>query len=276
MMKHIGFGKITTVMGLAAGLALGGVVVSQAASPPSTNVFYGCLKIFGGTINHINTTAPPACAKGNAPISWNAAGQQGPKGDAGAQGPKGDTGSTGATGTQGIKGDTGATGAQGPKGDTGSTGATGSQGTKGDTGSQGSKGDTGATGAAGPGEFFVTGSFFGSNLPLSGNGFLGGPWGEVTVSLAAGTYEIRATDTVATGADPDPMYVNTYLDANPTPNLNFTTGCAVARDDLCLLKKSTMVEVGNGGTTLHLFVRTYGASSESDKPILLITPISAQ
>lgn len=112
-----------------AGLLLGGTLgsfgVAAATSSPSTTVFYACLNVKAGTMNHINTTKAPKCATGNINTSWN------------ATGPKGDTGSQGSTGQQG---------ATGPRGLQGLTGDTGLQGLKGDTGAQGAKGDTGAQG----------------------------------------------------------------------------------------------------------------------------------
>jgi len=129
--------------GLLLGGTLGSVGVAAATSSPSATVFYACLNVKAGTMNSVNTTGAPKCAKGNVNISWNATGPKGDTGASGAQGPKGDAGS------QGIQG---LTGLQGPKGDTGPQGLTGLQGPKGDTGAsgpQGPKGDVGATGAKG-------------------------------------------------------------------------------------------------------------------------------
>jgi Collagen triple helix repeat (20 copies) len=125
------FSKLKLSKGLMAGLLLGGALgsvgVAAATSSPSTTVFYACLNVKAGTMNSINTTGAPKCAKGNVNTSWN------------ANGPKGDTGSQGSTGPQGLKGDTG------PQGLQGLTGDVGPQGLKGDTGLQGPKGDTGST-----------------------------------------------------------------------------------------------------------------------------------
>ena len=123
------FSKLKLSKGLMAGLLLGGTLgsvgVAAATSSPSTTVFYACLNVKGGTMNSINTTAAPKCAKGNVNTSWNANGPKGDTGASGVQGPKGDTGSLGLTGPQGPKGDTGS---QGPKGDTGSQGPQGQTG----------------------------------------------------------------------------------------------------------------------------------------------------
>ena len=104
------FSKLKLSKGLMAGLLLGGTLgsfgVAAATSTPSTTVFYACLNVKAGTMNHISTTKAPKCASGNVNTSWN------------ATGPKGDTGVSGTNGTNGAKGDTGA---QGAKGDTGST-----------------------------------------------------------------------------------------------------------------------------------------------------------
>jgi hypothetical protein len=103
------FSKLKLSKGLMAGLLIGGTLgsvgVAAATSSPSTTVFYACLNVKAGTMNSINTTAVPKCAKGNINTSWN------------ATGPKGDTGVSGTNGTNGAKGDAGAkgdTGAQGP------------------------------------------------------------------------------------------------------------------------------------------------------------------
>ena len=128
------FSKLKLSKGLMAGLLLGGTLgsfgVAAATSTPSTTVFYACLNVKAGTMNHISTTKAPKCASGNVNTSWN------------ATGPKGDTGVSGTNGTNGAKGDTGA---QGAKGDTGVSGTNGTNGAKGDTGAQGAKGDTGST-----------------------------------------------------------------------------------------------------------------------------------
>ncbi len=152
------FSKLKLSKGLMAGLLLGGTLgsfgVAAATSTPSTTVFYACLNVKAGTMNHISTTKAPKCASGNVNTSWNATGPKGDtgvsgtngtngaKGDTGAQGAKGDTGVSGTNGTNGAKGDTGA---QGAKGDTGVSGTNGTNGAKGDTGAQGAKGDTGST-----------------------------------------------------------------------------------------------------------------------------------
>ena len=77
---------------LFAGLLIGasfGTFGYAVASSPSSTVFYACLNVKAETMNHINTTKAPKCAKGNVNTIWNAVG------------PKGDTGITGATGQQG-------------------------------------------------------------------------------------------------------------------------------------------------------------------------------
>jgi hypothetical protein len=124
------FSKLKLSKGLMAGLLLGGTLgsfgVAAATSTPSTTVFYACLNVKAGTMNHISTTEAPKCASGNVNTSWN------------ATGPKGDTGSQGVAGQQGLRGLQGL------------TGDTGLQGLKGDAGEQGLTGLTGLQGPAGP------------------------------------------------------------------------------------------------------------------------------
>ena len=111
------FSKLKLSKGLMAGLLLGGTLgsfgVAAATSSPSTTVFYACLNVKAGTMNHISTAKAPKCATGNINTSWNAAGQ---KGDTGSQGADGRQGATGPRGLQGLTGDTGP---QGLKGETG-------------------------------------------------------------------------------------------------------------------------------------------------------------
>ena len=63
------FSKLKLSKGLMAGLLLGGTLgsfgVAAATSTPSTTVFYACLNVKAGTMNHISTTQAPKCATGN-------------------------------------------------------------------------------------------------------------------------------------------------------------------------------------------------------------------
>ena len=112
-------------------LLLAGVIatVVRAGIPGSDGLIHGCYSANGATatngtqLNVVDGRA--SCAKGQAEISWNQTGLQGPvglKGDtgdtgpAGPAGPAGDAGATGPAGSPGPKGDTGATGPQGPPG----------------------------------------------------------------------------------------------------------------------------------------------------------------
>ena len=144
------FSKLKLSKGLMAGLLLGGTLgsfgVAAATSTPSTSMFYACLNVKAGTMNHINTTKAPKCASGNVNTSWNATG---PKGDTGSQGVAGQQGLKGEPGAQGAKGDTGGQGSTGQQGPVGDSGATGPQGLTGDTGAQGAKGDTGTSAPVG-------------------------------------------------------------------------------------------------------------------------------
>ena len=135
-LKHVSKSTRTLIAGLVLGATAGSFAVAVAATTSTPKVFYACLNISGGSLNHVNTTGPVACAKGNTPISWNS------KGDTGAAGPQGIQGVTGVTGPRGLQGLMGEAGPQGSKGETGA---------KGDTGSQGPKGDTGPSGADGQG-----------------------------------------------------------------------------------------------------------------------------
>ena len=131
-LKHVSKSTRTLIAGLVLGATAGSFAVAVAATTSTSKVFYACLNISGGSLNHVNTTGPVSCAKGNTPISWNS------KGDTGATGPQGIqglTGQTGLTGLRGLQGLTGNAGPQGLKGDTGAKGDTGSQGPKGDAGS---------------------------------------------------------------------------------------------------------------------------------------------
>ena len=69
------FSKLKLSKGLMAGLLLGGTLgsfgVAAATSTPSTTVFYACLNVKDGTMNHISTTKAPKCASGNVNTSWN-------------------------------------------------------------------------------------------------------------------------------------------------------------------------------------------------------------
>jgi len=181
------FSKLKLSKGLMAGLLLGGTLgsvgVAAATSPPSATVFYACLNVKAGTMNSINTTGTPKCAKGNVNISWNATGPKGDTGASGAQGPKGDAGS------QGIQG---LTGLQGPKGDTGPQGLTGLQGPKGDTGASGPQGPKGDTGPRGLGEFLYNGTKCDPT-----NGTSSSP----LISLDAGNYFLQALDPHSNSTD---------------------------------------------------------------------------
>lgn len=95
----------TLIAGLVFGATLSSFAVALAVNTSATRVYYACLNIAGGSLNHVNTTGPVACASGSTPVSWNS------KGDTGAMGPQG---TQGLRGVPGVKGDTGA---QGPKGD---------------------------------------------------------------------------------------------------------------------------------------------------------------
>jgi hypothetical protein len=96
----------------------------QAGIPDGNGVNHGCYSANGAEATNgapLNIIDNPgaSCSKGQAAVTWNQTGPQGPKGDTGAtgpQGPRGDTGATGPQGAQGPKGDTGATGPPGPAG----------------------------------------------------------------------------------------------------------------------------------------------------------------
>ena len=133
-LKLISKSTRTLIVGLVLGATAGSSAVAVAVTTSTPKVFYACLNISGGSLNHVNTTGKVACAKGNTAISWNS------KGDTGATGPQGIqglTGLAGLTGLRGLQGLTGETGPQGLKGDTGAKGDTGSQGPKGDAGADG-------------------------------------------------------------------------------------------------------------------------------------------
>ena len=99
-------GSKLLVAGLLVGGSLGTFGYAAATSTPSTTVFYACLNVKAGTMNSINTTAAPKCARGNVNISWNATGPKGDTGTPGTNGPKGDTGApaTSLSGIQFVKG----------------------------------------------------------------------------------------------------------------------------------------------------------------------------
>ena len=99
-------------VGLVALLVGGGAAL--ATIPGSGGVISGCYAKRDGSLRVIDTPTA-SCKSGEAGLTWNQAGQQGPKGDAGPQGPKGDQGLQGPAGPQG---DPGPAGPQGPPGPT--------------------------------------------------------------------------------------------------------------------------------------------------------------
>jgi hypothetical protein len=122
--------------GLAALLVCG---VALATIPGSDGVIRGCYTKSNGALRVVDT-AGAGCKSGEAALSWNTAGPQGPKGDIGSAGPQGAPGPKGDTGQQGPKGDTGDAGAAGQ------TGPAGPQGPQGATGPQGPAGSSGVSG----------------------------------------------------------------------------------------------------------------------------------
>jgi hypothetical protein len=102
--------------GIVALLVCGGVAF--ATIPGSGGAISGCYAKKDGSLRVIDSSAQ--CKSGEAALTWNQAGPQGPKGDPGPQGPKGDTG---PQGPQGPKGDTGPIGLTGPAGPQGPRGA---------------------------------------------------------------------------------------------------------------------------------------------------------
>jgi len=215
ILKHVSKSTRTLIAGLVLGATAGSFAVAVAATTSTPKVFYACLNISGGSLNHVNTTGAVTCAKGNTPISWNSKGDTGATGPQGIQGVQGLTGLTGPRGLQGL---TGETGPQGLKGDTGAKGDAGSQGLKGDMGSQGPKGDAGADGQGSlPATLlWTTGSAYaGTNamcqqILTDEQGGLSGAYWEMT----SFGIEVPSIPTQCSNA--------TYIVSNPVPN--FTSG----------------------------------------------------
>jgi hypothetical protein len=98
-------------------LAIGGGV-ALATIPGSGGVISGCYAKKDGTLRVIDASSA-TCKTGEAALTWNQAGAQGPKGDPGPQGPKGDQGPQGPQGPKGDMGPIGLQGVPGPQGPAG-------------------------------------------------------------------------------------------------------------------------------------------------------------
>lgn len=100
-----------------AGLALlvvgGGVAL--ATIPGGGGAISGCYSKKDGTLRVIDASSA-TCKTGEAALTWNQTGPQGPKGDPGPQGPKGDQGPQGPQGPKGDMGPIGLQGVPGPQG----------------------------------------------------------------------------------------------------------------------------------------------------------------
>jgi hypothetical protein len=127
---------LAAALGVVAILAVGGVAY---ATIPSNNMIDACYAKSGGALRVIDATVE-ACAKKEAPLTWNVQGPKGEKGDpgeTGAQGPQGPPGPQGPAGPQGEPGPEGPAGPQGPQGEPGATGPPGPEGPPGPSGVKG-------------------------------------------------------------------------------------------------------------------------------------------
>jgi hypothetical protein len=89
--------------------------VALATIPDGGGVINGCYAKKDGSLRVIDTSVAQ-CKGGEAPLTWNQTGPQGPKGDPGPQGSKGDPGPQGQQGPQGDAGPAGPDGPAGPQG----------------------------------------------------------------------------------------------------------------------------------------------------------------
>jgi hypothetical protein len=101
-----------------------GSSVAMATIPGSGGVISGCYGKRSGQLRVIDASSA-SCRGGEAALTWNQAGAQGPKGDTGAQGPQGPKGDAGAAGPKGDVGPAGPQGVQGPQGPQGPAGPSG-------------------------------------------------------------------------------------------------------------------------------------------------------
>ncbi|MEO8701777.1 MAG: hypothetical protein ABI867_17160 [Kofleriaceae bacterium] len=111
---------VQAVMVVAAGVAAG-AVAPPAALPSGT--IYACALKNVGTLRQVGSSSQCIGAI-ETPVSWNAAGQQGPAGAtgaAGATGPAGAAGPAGVAGADGVAGPAGPAGAAGPQGPAGAS-----------------------------------------------------------------------------------------------------------------------------------------------------------
>ena len=151
-------------------------VQAQANKPPlnMSPLIFGCVNTGSGQLRIVNPGE--ACARAEAPVTWNLVGPQGPKGNVGPAGPQGNIGPVGPTGPRGFMGNIGPAGPQGDPGKNGLPGNVGPAGPQGDpgiTGNIGPRGPEGPTGPQGPpgdpGTAFVGGRITGFVIDSCGN-----------------------------------------------------------------------------------------------------------
>jgi len=116
-------GILTAVAAGLAVLVVGGGV-ALATIPGSGGAISGCYSKKDGTLRVIDASSA-TCKTGEAALTWNQTGPQGPKGDPGPQGPKGDQGPQGPQGPKGDMGPIGLQGVPGPQGPQGTITAPG-------------------------------------------------------------------------------------------------------------------------------------------------------
>lgn len=115
-------GRLTSIVGGAAILAISGSAVAMAAIPNSnTGVITSCYDN-NGNLRVIDAQAGQTCRKSDTTLAFNQTGPQGIQGIQGMPGPQGIQGPPGVQGAQGppgVQGPPGPQGVQGPRGENG-------------------------------------------------------------------------------------------------------------------------------------------------------------
>ena len=117
--------RLVVCLAVIAAVVLGSGV-AWAAIPSRDGVITGCYARSDGNLRIIDESR--SCRRGEARLTWNESGAQGPAGEAGPQGeqgPQGEPGPQGPAGADGADGATGLTGPAGPQGDPGPAGPAG-------------------------------------------------------------------------------------------------------------------------------------------------------